>query len=349
MEQFQHWQAQLFRKDRGIWSYIVEPIPPYWFVPLQVIFFAIFILAVVGMILASLFELELILHISYSIFLSCFVLLFPTALILAYKDEDYLWYPKFCISDQQLKILSGGLGLSLFKEDMQRIQLASVIQKKVFKKEVYQLVVQLTDGQQKLVPYYIQNKDHLTIFLNLLNREESLKLALIDQPLSATLYIQKKEELIIFAHQDADSFISRRRIVATIAFLAFILGAVLSATLLENKITSSEGSLYLVLGIACPFILWLIYEQYRYMSNLKMVISPHRVALKRPDWPFPLAASSIEQLGQIEIVQKERNSFELEFIAMDGKIIKAPIVFQQYEQAAECKKQILALTHFKAL
>lgn len=115
MEQFQHWQAQLFRKDRGIWSYIVEPIPPYWLVPLQVIFFAIFILAVVGIILASLFELELILHISYSIFLSCFVLLFPTALILAYKDEDYLWYPKFCISDQQLKILSGGLGFSLLK------------------------------------------------------------------------------------------------------------------------------------------------------------------------------------------------------------------------------------------
>ena len=349
MEQFQHWQAHLFRKEQGAWSYIVEPIPPYWFVPLQVIFFAIFILAVVGMILSDLFEIELLMHISNSIFIGCFVLLFPTGLLLAYKNEDYLWYPKFCISDQQLKILSRGLGLSLFKEDMQRIQSASIIQKTLFKKEVYQLVLQLTDGQQKLVPYYLQSKENLAVFLNLLNREESPELALVDQALSATLYIQKKEELIILAHQDADSFISRRRIVATIAFLAFILGAVLSATLLENKITSSEGSLYLVLGIACPFILWLIYEQYRYMSNLKMVISPHRLALKRPDWPFPLAASSIEQLGQIEIVQKERNLFELEFITIDGKIIKAPIIFQQYEQAAECKKQILALTHFKAL
>ncbi|AFC23732.1 hypothetical protein [Saprospira grandis] len=351
MNQFQHWQARLFRKEQAAWSYIVEPIPPYWFVPLQIVFFTIFILNLIVMVLAALFELEikLLINICSSIFFGSFALFFLAGLLLAYKNEDYIWYPKFCISDQQLKILSRGLGLSLFKEDMQRIQSASIIKKTLFKKEVYQLVLQLTDGQQRLVPYCLQSKENLAVFLNLLNREESPELALVDQAAPATIYIQEEEELIILAQQDPDISISRRRIVAVIAFLAFILGTGLCSALWENKKILFEAFPYLVLGIASPFILWLIYEQYRYMSNLKMVISPHRLALKRPDWPFPLATSSIEQLGQIEIVQKERNSFELEFIAMDGKIIKAPIVFQQYEQAAECKKQILALTHFKAL
>lgn len=354
MGEFKHWKAALFRKEQGLWSYIVEPIAPYWLIPLQIIFVSIFLLAGGLMIVASISEFELITGISGIIFLSCFMALFLVALIISYRNDDYLWFPKFCISDEEVKVISAGIGVQIFKQELKQVVSASLIKKKAFKKDFYQLILQLKDGRQRKVPYIIRHQDNpkvLLSFFNEGNQEESpiVGNGLLEASDIFTEFKRKDDsdsevQSIILARKDPEEFKHRIRVVGSLMVLAIALASVITGIVdfFNGKAPQNvNDTLYYLVALELPLILWFLYEQYCYRSILKVVISSKSMTLKRVGWPLPLTSISYSKLSQIDVIEGDNQQYYLRPIAKDGKAMKLPISFEKHDQAEKVREQLL--------